>query len=203
MNCLWCYIYHPWGLFLAHWERVENIPLLFGKWRSIHWCSRKLSNLSFLLTGWREQNLPRLASAFWGWDETPGQPIGTFWCYHAVSETWRRRQNGVFDSLVLWREQEDGPVLSGFTPVRPVHLQHLLDAEAQALWWRKKRGQSPYLVHDAWFMSEETTHRNAKRKPAVWTLCFKLFTNGKPFYSNSSEHLPTLPSASLSPPLSK
>lgn len=36
-------------------------------------------------------------------------------------------------SLVLRGEEEDGPVLSGLAPVGPVHLQHLLDAEAQAL----------------------------------------------------------------------
>lgn len=41
-------------------------------------------------------------------------------------------------SLILWREEKDGPVLSGLAPVRPVHLQHLLDAEAQTL-QREKR----------------------------------------------------------------
>lgn len=39
----------------------------------------------------------------------------------------------VVNSLVLWREQVDRPLLSGFTPVWLVHLHHLLDAETQTL----------------------------------------------------------------------
>lgn len=41
-------------------------------------------------------------------------------------------------SLILWREEKDGPVLSGLAPVGPVHLQHLLHAEAQTLQGKKK-----------------------------------------------------------------
>jgi len=33
------------------------------------------------------------------------------------------------DWLVLRREEEDGPVVSGLTPVWSVHLHHLLDPE--------------------------------------------------------------------------
>lgn len=37
------------------------------------------------------------------------------------------------NSLVLWGEQVDGPLLPGFTPVWLVHLHHLLDSETQTL----------------------------------------------------------------------
>ena len=42
------------------------------------------------------------------------------------------------NSLVLRGEQVDGPLLSGFAPVRLVHLHHLLDTETQTL---EERGE--------------------------------------------------------------